>query len=94
MLSNYAANSHSFNSLIYGSKLVPIESSKRCEPSATNLAPNDGVNRRQATEKAAGCFNLFHQLVFSVQYNCSLRLSATTDICSYSCCFTIPVHSN
>ncbi|KZV18092.1 hypothetical protein F511_38806 [Dorcoceras hygrometricum] len=37
---------------------VSIESPKEGEPSATNLAPNGGVNQRQSTEKSVRMNNL------------------------------------
>ncbi|KZV46070.1 hypothetical protein F511_29840 [Dorcoceras hygrometricum] len=49
-LSNSATTSRSFNSSIQVSKLVSIESPKEDELSATNLAPNGGVNRRKSRE--------------------------------------------
>ncbi|KZV14487.1 hypothetical protein F511_42963 [Dorcoceras hygrometricum] len=50
-LSNSATTSCSFNLSIQIYKLVSVESPKEDELSATNLAPNDDVNRRQMMEK-------------------------------------------
>ncbi|KZV40712.1 hypothetical protein F511_32550 [Dorcoceras hygrometricum] len=49
-ISNSATTSRSLNTPIQVSKLVSIESPKEDELSATNLAPNGGVNRRQSQE--------------------------------------------
>ncbi|KZV54231.1 hypothetical protein F511_36439 [Dorcoceras hygrometricum] len=48
--SNSTTTSRSLNSSIYSS-LVSIESPKEGELSATNLAPNSGINQRQSSEK-------------------------------------------
>ncbi|KZV45388.1 hypothetical protein F511_05552 [Dorcoceras hygrometricum] len=52
-ISNSATTSRSLNSSIQVSKLISIESPKEYELSATNLAPNGGVNRRRSTEKGS-----------------------------------------
>ncbi|KZV41820.1 DEAD-box ATP-dependent RNA helicase 16-like [Dorcoceras hygrometricum] len=50
-ISNSAATSCTLNSSTQVSKLVSIERSHEDELSTTNIAPNDGVNRRQSTGK-------------------------------------------